>query len=158
MNGFRRDGLGQLSQRLATYIILLMIFGSSSAGAESRANRTLASSEQSTAYLLGPKDKVRVTAVEWRASRGEVFEWKVLIGWALITPALQWLAGLGGRRFLRQRREGEERRQEMERERRAKALSEPKKHFSLRAVKRHANGTIELGVEDKSHAGYEAHL
>ena len=61
-------------------------------------------------------------------------------------------------KVVERRREGEERRQEMERERRAKALSEPKKHFSLRAVKRHANGTIELGVEDKSHAGYEAHL
>lgn len=34
--------------------------------------------KSSSPYLLGPKDKVRVRVVEWRASQGEVFEWKVV--------------------------------------------------------------------------------
>jgi len=39
---------------------------------------TAAFVKEAPPYLLGPKDKVRVRAVEWRASRGEVFEWKVV--------------------------------------------------------------------------------
>ena len=41
-------------------------------------DETAAFVEKPAPYVLGPKDKVRVRAVEWRQSQSEVFEWKVL--------------------------------------------------------------------------------
>lgn len=41
-------------------------------------DETAAFVERPAPYVLGPKDKLRVRAVEWRQSQSEVFEWKVL--------------------------------------------------------------------------------
>ena len=49
-------------------------------GLASRPKPTVASSSPSTnqAYRLGPLDKVRIRAFEWRASRDEVYDWKAI--------------------------------------------------------------------------------
>jgi protein involved in polysaccharide export with SLBB domain len=41
-------------------------------------DETAALVEAPAPYVLGPRDKLRVRAVEWRQSQSEVFEWKVL--------------------------------------------------------------------------------
>lgn len=41
-------------------------------------DETAAFVERPAPYVLGPKDKLRVRAVEWRQSQSEAFEWKVL--------------------------------------------------------------------------------
>jgi protein involved in polysaccharide export with SLBB domain len=56
-------GFGPRCGFLSLALILLNMIGGPAVGAD---------------YLLGPSDKVRVKAYEWRASRDEIFEWDAL--------------------------------------------------------------------------------
>ncbi|MGD9804042.1 MAG: polysaccharide biosynthesis/export family protein [Hyphomicrobiaceae bacterium] len=83
MRWFERRGLRRRLRRLTVYTVVTAMFGLSSASSESLSqatekNEAPVATENVAAYVLGPKDKVRVHAVEWRASQGETFEWKVL--------------------------------------------------------------------------------